>query len=128
MQLSEAPVRTDQTITVQERATTTDSYVTLVENTDYYVDSKTDSIYRINRNFAGGFGAVKVVYKAGYSATPTDLKLALIDLITYYHKDEHKQRQTLGGASLQNQGTSSQRDNPGFPDHIKRVLDMYKNF
>lgn len=128
VQLSEAPVRTDETVTVQERTTPTDSYVTLVENTDYYIDTKTDSIYRINRNFAAGFGAVKVVYKAGYTTTPTDLKLAVIDLITYYHKDEHKQRQTLGGASLQNQGTSSQRDNPGFPDHIKRVLDMYKNF
>jgi hypothetical protein len=57
-----------------------------------------------------------------------DLRLAIVDLITYYLKDEHKERRTLGGASIQNQSTSSVRDSVAFPDHIKRVLDMYKNF
>ena len=71
-------------------------------------------------------GAVRITYKAGYAECPKDLQLAIFDLITYYVKDEHKQRQTLGGATLQNQGTSSLNDNVGFPDHIKRVLDMYK--
>ena len=71
-----------------------------------------------------GPGSVKVTYKGGYSACPADLKLAVIDLVTYYHKDEYKQRQTLSGASIQNQGTSGQSGNVGFPDHIKRVLDL----
>ena len=53
--------------------------------------------------FKKGFGAIEVVYTAGYSATPKDLELALFDLVTYYLRDEHKQRQTLGGASVQNQ-------------------------
>lgn len=128
VQLTESPVRTDETITVSQRGAPTESYTALTENSDYYVDAKTDSIFHTGTGFSEGYGAVQVVYKAGYATLPTDLKLAVIDLITYYHKDEHKQRQTLGGASLQNQGTSSQRDNPGFPDHIKRVLDMYKNF
>jgi hypothetical protein len=65
---------------------------------------------------------------AGYAATPADLKLAIFDLITYYLKDEHKERRTLGGASIQNQGSTSLRDSVAFPDHIKRVLDLYKNF
>jgi len=43
-------------------------------------------------------------------------------------KDEHKARQTLQGASIQNNSSSSQRNNVAFPDHIKRVLDLYKNF
>ena len=43
-------------------------------------------------------------------------------------KDEHKQRQSIAGATLQNQGSSSQRMNVGFPDHIKRVLDLYKTY
>ena len=55
-----------------------------------------------------------------------DLKLAIFDLITYYLKDEHKQRQTLGGATLQNQGTSGMKSSSDFPDHIKRVLDLYR--
>jgi len=120
-------------VSVEERESISSSYVTLVNDSDYYVDFETDSILRSNgsngyKNFAKGPGAVKVTYKGGYSACPADLKLAVIDLISYYHKDEHKQRQTLSGASIQNQGTSGQSGNVGFPDHIKRILDLYKNF
>ena len=80
------------------------------------------------KNWHRGVGAVRIVYKAGYSAVPADLKLAVLDLVTYYLKDEHKQRQSIAGASIQNQGSSGQSNNVGFPDHIKRVLDLYKNF
>jgi hypothetical protein len=131
VQLTESPIIA--VTSVSERDEPTDSYTGLVNNTDYYVDAKTDSIYRVSGNvdksFKVGRGAVTVVYTAGYaSGIPKDLQLAVIDLINYYHKDEHKTRQTIAGASLQNQGTTSQRDNVGFPDHIKRVLDLYKNF
>ena len=103
------------------------------ENTDYYVDTATDSIYRVTssgaaRNWEQGPGSVQVNYNAGYSACPQDLKLAVFDLVTYYHKDEHKARQTIAGASIQNSASTSQRNNVAFPDHIKRVLDLYKNF
>jgi hypothetical protein len=50
----------------------------------------------------------------------------MIDLITYYHKDEHKERKVMGGASIQNSASTSQAGNIGFPDHIKRILDFYK--
>jgi len=56
------------------------------------------------------------------------LKLAVQDLITYYLKDEHKERKVMGGSSIQNAASSSQTNNVAFPDHIKRVLDLYKNF
>jgi len=120
-------------VSVEERESISSSYVTLVNDSDYYVDFETDSILRSNgsngyKNFAKGPGAVKVTYRGGYASCPADLKLAVIDLISYYHKDEHKQRQTLSGASIQNQGTSGQSGNVGFPDHIKRILDLYKNF
>ena len=59
-------------------------------------------------------------------ANAKDLQLAIFDLITYYVKDEHKQRQTLGGATLQNQGTAGVRNSTDFPDHIKRVLDLHR--
>ena len=67
-------------------------------------------------------------YTAGYASTPEDLKLAVIDLVTYYFKEERKNRQTIAGASIQNPGSTTQRDNIAFPDHIKRVLDLYKNY
>ena len=132
LSLEQSPIV--EVVSVQERESLTSAYNTLSEtNGEYYVDMETDSILRTNgvsgyKSFAPGPGSVKVTYKGGYSATPADLKLAVIDLVTYYHKDEYKQRQTLAGASIQNQGTSGQTGNVGFPDHIKRVLDLYKNF
>jgi hypothetical protein len=86
------------------------------------------------KSFPLGPGSVEVIYKAGYTdasgnaEVPEDLRLAVIDLITYYYKDQSKTRQTIAGASIQNNVTSSQRNNVAFPDHIKRVLDLYKNY
>ena len=132
VQLTESPV--NAIVSVQERTSYSDSYTTLTTGAyEYYLNTQTDSILRTIgsgkfKNWPEGVGAVKVVYTAGYSAVPSDLKLAVLDLITYYLKDEHKQRQTIAGASIQNQASTSQTNNVSFPDHIKRVLDLYKNF
>lgn len=129
VQLTETPVNT--VVSVKERSSYGSSYETLT-TTDYqyYFDYSTDSILRTNQGgymfWPHGPASVEVVYKAGYETCPADLRLAVIDLITYYLKDEHKERRTLGGATIQNQTSSSQRDNVAFPDHIKRVLDLYK--
>ena len=129
VQLTESPVNT--IVSVEKRDSVTESYTT-VPTTEYYLDMSTDSVLYVTgstyNDWPRGAGSVKVTYTAGYSACPSDLKLAVVDLITYYLKDEHKERRTLGGASIQNQSTSSVRDSVAFPDHIKRVLDMYKNF
>ena len=131
VQLTESPV--NAIVSVKERESYGSSYVTLTTGAqEYFLDSDTDSIFRTTtagyKNWPRGVGAVEVVYTAGYSAVPADLKLAVLDLVTYYLKDEHKQRQSIAGASIQNASSSSQRDNVAFPDHIKRVLDLYKNF
>ena len=132
VQLTESPVIS--ITSVQERSGYDQSYTTLTTGAyEYYLDKRTDSVIRTNEsgtrlNWKHGVGAVEVIYKAGYASLPSDLKLAVIDLITYYLKDEHKERRTLGGASIQNTASTSQRDNVAFPDHIKRVLDLYKNF
>jgi hypothetical protein len=125
VQLTESPV--NSVSLVEKRSSTTASYET-VSTDDYYVDTATDSVLHVTANtyrvWPRGAGAVRVTYTAGYSDTPDDLKLAVIDLITYYFKEEHTQRRTLSGATVENQGTG---DGRGFPDHIKRVLDLYKN-
>jgi hypothetical protein len=132
VQLTESPLNT--VVSVEERRLYNEAYATLTTaNFDYYVDGNTDSIIRTNSggrtiNWATGVGAVKITYTAGYATLPVDLKLAVIDLMTYYFKREHKERRTLGGASIQNSATTSQADNVGFPDHIKRVLDLYKTY
>jgi hypothetical protein len=133
--LDESPLI--QVVSVQERTSQADAYVTLItENSDssgkyeYVVDDESDSITRTNstgnKYWAKGMKSVKVTYKAGYTSTPEDLKLAVFDLIKYYMKDERKERQTIAGATIENQVSSSLAGNIGFPDHIKRILDMYK--
>ena len=126
IQLTESPV--NSIVSVEKRDSVTASYTT-VPTTDYYLDTTTDSVLYVTgstyKNWPRGAGSVKVTYKAGYSVCPTDLRLAVVDLIKYYMKDEHTQRRTLSGATIENQGTGEGR---GFPDHIKRVLDLYKNF
>jgi len=131
VQLTESPVNT--IVTVEERDSYGSSYNTLTTGAyEYYLDTTTDSLIRTTngsyKNWRRGPGAVRVTYTAGYSTLPSDLRLAVFDLITYYLKDEHKERRSIAGASIQNQASSSQRNNVAFPDHIKRVLDLYKNF
>jgi len=127
--VSETPI--NSVVSVKERDNPSTDYITLTNNTEFYIDTNSDSIFRLDSDgdrkaFKRGFGSVEVVYKAGYATTPKDLQLALFDLVTYYLKDEHKQRRTLGGASIQNQGTAGIRTSTDFPDHIKRVLDLYR--
>ena len=130
VQLTESPL---VSITKVEERTSFSTPYSEVPSTQYYADSSTDCVYRVNTSgtsklWPTGPGSVRIIYKAGYASCPEDLKLAVFDLITYYLKDEHKARQTLAGASIQNQSSTSQRNNVAFPDHIKRVLDLYKNF
>ena len=116
---------------VKERDGITTAYTTLTNNTDYYVDAEHDRIYRIDgdksvKSWTTGFSSVEVIYTAGYSSTPQDLRLAIYDLITYYLKEEYKGRKSLAGASLQNETATSISGDIGFPDHIKRILDMHR--
>ncbi len=126
VQLTESPV--NSVVSVEKRDSVTASYTT-VPTTDYYLDTTTDSVLYVTgstyKNWPRGAGAVKVTYTAGYSEVPKDLQLAIVDLVKYYFKDEKAARKTLSGATIENQGTG---DDKGFPDHIKRVLDLYKNF
>lgn len=113
---------------VYERESQTSDYILLNPNTEYWIDTVSDSIFRTDSsgryfNWKKGVGSVKVTYTSGYASTPADLKLAIADLITYYLKDERKERRTLGAATISYARNS---EDGSFPDYIKRVLDMYK--
>jgi len=129
IQLGESPIRS--ITSVEERINYGSAYVALTTAAqEYYLDSESDSLFRTTisgyRDWPMGPGAVKVVYKSGYADIPMDLKLACFDLVKYYFKEEYKPNKSLMSASITNETTSSQWRNVGFPDHIKRVLDYYK--
>jgi len=98
---------------------------------DWYLDTVSDSVFRTNesgsyKSWPHGVGSVKITYLAGYVVLPTDLQLAVADIITYYHLNEHKERQSIGSATREGAPASAIRNDPGFPDHIRRVLDLYR--
>ena len=129
IQLTECPVIS--VTSVEERYNYGADYVAITEaDSEFYLDLSSDSIYRTTTSgyidWAIGPGSVKVLYKAGYVTVPEDLKLAIIDLITYYWKSEYKENRHIMSATISNVVTSSRWRNIGFPDHIARVLELYK--
>lgn len=127
IQLSETPVVTITSIS--ERDSLAGIYEPL---TNYYLDTDSDSIYKIaedgvsNTSFKTGNGAVKVIYRAGWADAPADLKLAAIDLVSYYLKEEYKPNRSIGSTSMQNAAQDSSYKGAQLPAHIKRVLDLYR--
>lgn len=103
------------------------SYTTLDEFT-HYVLSKADGRL-IPTPYMGSYWdsrlrGYKVTYTAGYQDLPADLKLAVLDLVTYYLKNDmsvHSPK-APGTNSVQIEYTS----NSSLPGHISRVLDKYK--
>lgn len=135
VQLHESPVIAVEA--VYERSMQSEAYTELFSdgtNGEYswYFDSITDAIFRTNesgsyKNWPWGVGAVKVIYTAGYTSIPEDLKLAVADLVTYYDKNEYRQMQTIGSTTREGAPVTAIKNDPGFPDHIRRVLDLYRN-
>ncbi len=110
---------------VWERGSETEDYIQLAV-TDFVLERKTDSINRLDLLWPKGIESVKVVYTAGYTELPAPLTLALVDLVAYYIHGEYKSVKSLAASTISNVTTSTLKGNIDFPDHIKRVLDMYR--
>lgn len=121
--LKEGPVT--QVVGVQQSTNFGLSYTDLVEFTDWVLDTEDNTIVSLgNQGFVKALNGYQVSYFAGYETVPEDLKLAIMDLITYYRKNDgsvHNNRTPGGGGSVQLEYIM----NTNFPAHIKRVLDMY---
>jgi hypothetical protein len=123
--LSEIPLVSITSVKEFESETEGAAYITLTAD-QYRYDTNLDAVYRIDagyrKDFPQGINSVEVTYKGGYSSLPEDLKLAVIDLITYYLKEEHKPEKNHSSFTIRNVNAE-----PDFPDHIKRVLDLYRD-
>jgi hypothetical protein len=98
------------------------TYANLVKFTDYVIQG--DSIVSIAYPvFPEGINAYKVSYFGGYSVVPGDLKLAVLDLIEYYSRNNgavHSSRDLNPNTTQINYVAST-----NLPATIKRVLDQY---
>jgi hypothetical protein len=121
--LKEEPVT--QVLSVDQSTDYGQTYTALTEFTDWVLDREDNTVLSLGtQGFVKAVNGYQVSYYAGYEAVPEDLKLAVLDLITYYRKNDgsvHNNRTPGGGGSVQLEYIM----NTNFPAHIKRVLDQY---
>ena len=115
--------------------TQTDLTVDSADADGYFVDLENGRIFTQveGTNFLDyvdhPFRSLEVAYRAGYVDTfgdpgiPADLKLAVMDTVTYYEDNEKSLNKTLASATLENPEPTLSSD---FPPHIKRILDLYR--
>jgi len=119
--LNESPVK--EVLSVGNSTDYGQNYTNLVEYTDYVLDG--DQLVYIKSPYIWPekLKAYKVEYFGGYEDTPEDLKLAVLDLVEYYSKNNsavHVNRDVTPNVTQINYVNST-----NFPAHIKRVLDQY---
>lgn len=120
--LSEMPIGTIQS--VEYSADYGKTYTSLVEYTDYVFDILRQGIVPVTvSTFPEAINGYKITYTGGYETVPEDLQIAVLDLITYYMKNDsaiHSPK-APGTNSVQIEYIST----TNLPAHIKRVLDLY---
>lgn len=97
------------------------TYTALTANTDYTLDAQNDRIFILNGESLSKVNAYKIVYTGGYKESPAALKVATLDLVKYYMKQEDVPRKAAGTNVVLEYITTSD-----LPPHIKRVLDLYR--
>lgn len=119
------------------------TYTALEEYTDYTIDTEDDiaSIKAIRSltPFVSSTGvflfssedyvfprksnAYRVAYNAGFETVPSDLKIAVMDLLTYYLKNDAavKSSRSAGSSTVQVEYITKNT----LPAHIGRVFDIY---
>lgn len=100
------------------------TYTELVEFTDYVLDLEDGAITSIYyEEFPQYVNGYKVTYTGGYETLPEDLKLAVLDLVTYYIKNDASVHSSKapGTNSVQIEYITT----ANLPAHIRRVLYMY---
>lgn len=122
--LDEEPVI--QVLNVQRSADHGQTWTDMARYTDYYLEVNTKYPVTLSTEaiFPREFRYL-VTYTGGYTEVPEDLKLAALDLIAYYIKNDaavHSNK-APGTNSVQIEYMSDAK----LPANIKRVLDQYVN-
>jgi hypothetical protein len=91
----------------------------VIFNTGFTYDGASGRLTRIGGNWAR---KVIVTYKTGYATVPEQIKLAAIELVSYYLNEEWKPTRASGGTSI----VGPEEHVGGMPLHIAKLLDHYK--
>jgi len=102
------------------------SETALVADTDYFIDLEDGTVQTVSgTNFTVGTNishhSLKVIYAGGYEVAPEDLKMACLDLVSYYQNEEYTPKKSMGRS-----GEVTQFITNKLPPHIKRVMDLYR--
>lgn len=101
------------------------TYTTLTEYTDFVLDMEEAVLKPLNTalEFTPYINGYKVTYTAGYEELPEDLKVAVMDLVTYYLKNDMavKSQRDAGSNTVQIEYITKNT----LPSHIARVFDLY---
>lgn len=137
--LSETPVLAVQSVEYSLDYGAT--YTEMTEFTHFVLDLESDSIVPLQAfayqadywdgivkrvaapTFPKRINGYRVTYTAGYETLPEDLRLAVLDLITYYLRNDSAVHAVKSGAANTMQIEYVTTTN--LPAHIKRVLDLY---
>lgn len=123
--LQESPIQSISSVEFSEDYGKT--YTTLTEFTDYVHNLGDDRIESLDeQGFFSRANAYKITYTGGYERTPDDLKLACLDLVTYYLKSDMSIKSTRGAGS--NNTAVEYITTSSMPSHIRRVLDLYREY
>jgi hypothetical protein len=119
--LKETPVV--QVISLERSTDYGKTYTKLTKFTDWVQDGDYILSLAPSGLFEKLINGYKVSYFAGFEVVPADLKLAVLDLVTYYRKNDGAIHSTKapGTNSVQIEYVSTS----SLPAHIRRVLDMY---
>ena len=90
-------------------------FVATLQNTPF-----TSNISPIFRKHPNGY---KITYRAGFAEVPADLKLAIMDLVMYYAKNDMAVKSPRGPGS--NTTAIEYITTTNLPAHIRRVLQNY---
>lgn len=100
------------------------TYTALTENVDYVLNAEEGAIYFLawetTPQLLNGY---RVTYTAGFESLPEDIKVATLDLVTYYLKNDMsvKSQRDAGSNTVQIEYITKNT----LPSHIQRVLDIY---
>lgn len=99
------------------------TYTSLAEFTDWAYLPDLQAIQHLGTGWTDRVNGYRVTYNCGYETVPEDLKLAVMDLVTYYRRNDsavHNSKvSSSGNVQIEYLKTSS------LPAHIRRVLDLY---